>query len=270
LRSKDLEFRTRIRARKDARDEAIKIKKTRRKLKAEAVSRPLTQAELDEAELIAFRSRAAWRADMELPCDSFGEFAAGIYVLELRANKQNAFRSSHWAPHLPGTSGQADNEDGDGTDAGCAAAYGPTRPGAHPLSHDEWAELGFSIEQARLPTIEGTYVRTPHISNEDRQMLARSLAKSPGRKRGRPPIGKRAMTDAERQQRRRRRAELEDMHRALEKVQRRWDEKHRRDRLRIIETPPPLSPSGDEEHGLNINERTQTTPRLDGPQRTER
>src|SRR5262249_18048237 len=37
----------------------------------------------------------------------------------------------------------------------------------------------------------------------DRELLARILAKSPGRKRGRPPIGDSAMTDAERKRRER-------------------------------------------------------------------
>ena len=61
-----------------------------------------------------------------------------------------------------------------------------------PIAGEEWDSRGYTVNS--LP--DGLM-----LSREERELLARILAKSPGRNRGRPPIGERAMTAAERKQR---------------------------------------------------------------------
>jgi hypothetical protein len=56
------------------------------------------------------------------------------------------------------------------------------------LSHAEWEAGNYRVEVPRL-----------FLDDDDLLLLRRVLAKSPGRSPGRPPIGDRAMTDAERQ-----------------------------------------------------------------------
>jgi len=63
------------------------------------------------------------------------------------------------------------------------------RHAKQPFSHEEWAKLGCKVSS--LP--DGLMP-----SREDRELMARVLAKSPGRNRGRPPLGESAMTGAER------------------------------------------------------------------------
>jgi hypothetical protein len=73
-------------------------------------------------------------------------------------------------------------------DTGVAEAFGPTRPGVKPISNEEW-ERGYEVKGLPFDLI---------LPRDTRDMLARILAKSPGRKRGRPPLGEKAMTSTER------------------------------------------------------------------------
>jgi hypothetical protein len=213
LRSGDLEFWTRVRGRRDCSDEAIRIRRKKAKAKHfltearerfEAAGwRPVSDAEIAEAKELFRRIRAARRAGADLPYRSKAEFAAGIYALEMR----DAYQKCHTRRVEYGAAGVLSKEDktrknSDGAwvktakekdrDTGWARAYGPTRQETQFIAHDEWG--GFHIENPH-PSVD--------ISTEDRKLCARILAKSPGRPVGRPPEGERAMTDAERQQKRR-------------------------------------------------------------------
>jgi hypothetical protein len=66
----------------------------------------------------------------------------------------------------------------------------------------EWAQV-YRVEQ--LP--DGLM-----LAREDQELLARILAKSPGKNRGRPPIGELAMTDAERKRRSRKTLPPQERH----------------------------------------------------------
>ena len=105
----------------------------------------------------------------------------------------------------------------------------PIRPGPpyweYPSPRDpsalaEYASAVYRLEahELRLAKINGVWRQTRHevfgdgftvsslpdglmLTREDRELLARILDKSPGRNRGRPAIGERAMTAAERQRR---------------------------------------------------------------------
>src|SRR5215471_13771651 len=127
--------------------------------------RPVSEAE--EAE--ACRRSAIHRVDWEYPSPreplALAEFASGVHQLEMR----DAFRL------------RRDDR-------------GVWVQGAQPISAEEWGSHGYSVSS--LP--DGLM-----LAREDRELLARILDKSSGRNRGRPAIGERAMTDAERQRRRR-------------------------------------------------------------------
>ena len=125
--------------------------------------RPVSQAE--EAE--ASRRSAIHRVDWEYPSPreplALGEFASGVHQLEMRD-------ACRW----------------------CRDGRGIWVQGAQPISAEEWGPHGYSVSS--LP--DGLM-----LTREDRELLARILKKSPGRNRGRPPIGERAMTEAKRQRR---------------------------------------------------------------------
>jgi hypothetical protein len=63
-----------------------------------------------------------------------------------------------------------------------------------PIAGEEWESGGYTVSS--LPD-------AVMLAREDRELCARILAKSPGRNRGRPSIGERAMTAAERKRRNR-------------------------------------------------------------------
>jgi hypothetical protein len=158
--------------------------------------RPVSQAEEDEAREL-FRQRDAMRR-VDREYRSPQEFASGIYGLEIRDAREKAFsRRVYRAPIADdayargymaalGPKAQTDN--------GLAAAIGPWRQGAPPISHDEWDGRGYSVSS--LP--DGLM-----LAREDRELLARILEQSPGRARGRPPVlaERGAMTTAERKRR---------------------------------------------------------------------
>jgi hypothetical protein len=213
LRSKDLEFWTRVWGRRDRNDEATRIRRKKAKTKhfltearerfEDAGWRPVSDAEIAEATELFQRIRAARRAGSDLPYHSKAEFASGIYALEMADayRKCHTRRVEYGAPGVSAEDKTRKNSDGawvkaeveKDCDGGWAKAYGPIRQEQFVgIAHDEWD--GFHIENPP-PAAE--------ISTEDRKLCARILAKSPGRKVGRPPDGERKMTDAERQQKRR-------------------------------------------------------------------
>jgi hypothetical protein len=178
LRSRDLEFWTKVRAGRDANDEAIKIACRRKLVEViEALAgsdfsqppafdlatwRPETPAEQEEGREI-YRRWALWRADR--PYSSRAEYACGIYQLELQDAKRMA----------------------------CARRSTGVLVRANFIS--DW-EDGFGIKRYTML----------QISAEDRALLGHILAQS--RKRGRPPVGDVPMTEAERQRRRREKLKL--------------------------------------------------------------
>jgi hypothetical protein len=191
LTPKELEFWTRVRYRVEKLQEQIRIK--RRQVFAAAIMppagsppfdyrpafriagrRPVSQAEIDEA-LELFRRRNAIHL-VDEPYSSAEEFACGIYRLEMREARDKAFtRGERNGPRgiWAATKGA---EEHDGTDG--PGYLAPLRQGPQPISRDEWRARGYSV--SGLP--DGLM-----LSREDRELLARVLAKSPGKSRGRPP-----------------------------------------------------------------------------------
>jgi hypothetical protein len=138
-----------------------------------AGKRPVSAAEDTEARLHSLRRAARHRADVRHPRPqreargiyspmlSSEQYACGVFALETADARTKAFTRAIWLT----------------PDA--ANAYGAWRQGAPPFTHEEWERGGercFGVE---------TMPDTP--STADREMMARILAKSPGRKRGRPP-----------------------------------------------------------------------------------
>jgi hypothetical protein len=73
---------------------------------------------------------------------------------------------------------------------GAESAYAPARtPGVMLIDRETWKKKGMSVKVLRDP-----------LPSKDRELFQLILSKSPGRSVGRPPIGDRAMTDAERKQ----------------------------------------------------------------------
>jgi len=121
------------------------------------------------------------------------KYASGIYALEMRDARDKAFSRGVFkhpvAADAYGRAYTAGNGFKADTDNGAATALGPIQQGAKPIAREEWSKGGYSIE--RIP-------KELMLSREDRELCARILQKSPGRKPGRPPIGEQAMTNAER------------------------------------------------------------------------
>jgi hypothetical protein len=220
LPRKDVEFWARVRARRQAACESIKASRP-----AVAYCRPLSEVEIDAARRKAalallppagsppymfrlafevagrrqvsraendearrlFLQRAALRkfnVPHDVPHDSRAEFAMGVSQLERLEAGRRAFNRAV-VPASP---------------ADGAAAIGPWQQGAGAISAEELSS--YSVEALPDELI---------VSPETRSLLARILAKSPGRKRGRPPDGRRAMTDAERARKRRRQVKLAEL-----------------------------------------------------------
>jgi len=132
-----------------------------------AGSRPVSAAEENEARELFRRRNASRLRSQKIGsfwfCEhsSVEEYASGVCALEMRDPKL-VKRNGVWTQMR------------------------------RPIAGEEWASRGYTVNS--LP--DGLM-----LSREERELLARILAKSPGRNRGRPPIGERAMTAAERKQR---------------------------------------------------------------------
>lgn len=215
LQSKDL-FWARVRARREAFEQAVSISKTRWRI-AESITpaprgsppfifrrafeaagwRPVSRAEAEEARLLCLRRAVLQKADT--PYRTSEEFAVGVYQLELHDARRKSFSrcvtsmpvaENTWARHLTDSrtvTGDSDN--------GVAASLGPWRPGAPAISAEEWESRGHGIEAIPNSLL---------VSREARELLGRILEKSPGRKRGRPRKGGKAMSSTERSRRHRR------------------------------------------------------------------
>jgi hypothetical protein len=180
-----------------------------------AGQRPVSRAEIKEGQELVRRRRAIRRASIGLDYNRGGvdpirvsspsglplarrpsrpkelaEFASGIFWLELRGNKAKAFRRASTVA-MPVERGDVVGRAGWQGDAdhGIAPSRGAYQPGPQPVSREEWEKAGYHLE--RLPT---AFL----VSPEDRELLDTILAQSPGRKRGRPPMDDKAMTDTER------------------------------------------------------------------------
>jgi hypothetical protein len=167
----------------------------------EALARLITPWEYAQARL----NYLAWRRERH------GDFATGIFRLEMAdARRRAGHRSVYRAPVANDdygrkmTSGAAYSDD---KNNGTARALGPWRQGVDPISHDEWRTRGYG-----MASIPAKLISSP----KDRALLARVLAQSPGRDRGRPTVNDEPMTDAERQSDRRSRIELEILKRDVE------------------------------------------------------
>jgi hypothetical protein len=238
LRVKELEFWTKVRARQEAYEEAVKIRKTRQRIAAAIMPPPgsppfayrpvfeaegrrrMSRAEAEEARRWLLHRVAIHK--MDAPYASREEYAVGIYALEMRDGKRKVFTRSRAAMPLAGSGTVAG-------DTGVAAGIGPWRSGAPPLTRDE-LERGFGVlspddaiqfhlkgdqgdgdlflSRANVDLLLRILANDLSQLTADRDLFARILAKSPGRKRGRPPTGERAMTNTERSRK----------HRAGEKV----------------------------------------------------
>lgn len=208
--SKDWKFWARVRARQEAYCEAIKIKRTRRQIIAAVPPPPpgsppfvfrqafeaagcrlVSRAELEEARLLFLRREAPRKADA--PYYTSEEFAVGICQLELHHARQKLFsRRVISAPAAKDARARHLIDSGTATsdcDNGVAASFGPWRPGALPHSPEEWNSRGHSVKALPDDLL---------LLLDARGVLERVLEKSPGRKRGRPPNGARAMSSAER------------------------------------------------------------------------
>jgi hypothetical protein len=120
------------------------------------------------------------------------EYACGICLLERMDAREKAFTRSRSGMPIAGACARrlvGSPVAPAGDDNGSTPGYGPWQQGARPIALDEWKAHGFSVKT--IP--EGLI-----IEREDRDLCARILAKSPGRSRGRPPIGDKATTGAER------------------------------------------------------------------------
>jgi hypothetical protein len=197
LTPKELEFWTRVRYRNEKLQEQIRIRRRREFATAImppagsppfayrpafriAGRRPVSQAEIDEARQLFRHRNAIHRADE--PYSSVEEYACGVYRLEMREAREKAFARSCWtAPvakdayartYMDGLGPKADSDNG-------AAALGAWQQGPQPISHDEWRARGYSVS---------SLLDALTLSREDRELLARVLAKSPGKSRGRPPM----------------------------------------------------------------------------------
>jgi hypothetical protein len=103
------------------------------------------------------------------------EFATGVRALELQAAKRKPVHRSQTAPHS-----KCDDDDGGNT-------AGALVPGATPIEREEWDRGGYKTHMTR-PFFDkelGEVVQL-HVYTEDRKLLERILAKSPGKRRGRP------------------------------------------------------------------------------------
>jgi hypothetical protein len=146
--------------------------------------RAVSGAEIEEATALFRRRAAISRADR--PYSSREEFAIGIYQLELRDAQRKAFaRRKSAIPTLrnPLDASRHERDDVGGEGDGFGVIVGGE------IALEEWD--GFKIKDY------------PMRRRADQDLCARILAKSPGRKRGRPPIGAQAMSDKERKQRQR-------------------------------------------------------------------
>ena len=132
-----------------------------------AGSRPVSAAEENEARELFRRRNASRLRSQKIGsfwfCEhsSVEEYASGVCALEMRDPKL-VKRNGVWTQMR------------------------------RPIAGEEWASRGYTVNS--LP--DGLM-----LSREERELLARILAKSPGRNRGRPPIGESAMTAAERKRR---------------------------------------------------------------------
>jgi hypothetical protein len=143
------------------------------------------------------RGESYVRPDYDTPYDSIHEYARGIRKLEMADAKRKAFTrsvSTVAVANVPTANGAWRNAADSGNDDGAARAIGPWRQGTQPISYDEWKARGYGVKAAQERLIH---------SREDRDSLARIFAKSPGRLRGRPLKGERAMTSTERSRKRR-------------------------------------------------------------------
>jgi hypothetical protein len=99
-----------------------------------------------------------WRSYDE-PYRCKREYACGIRKLEYADNCRKSFtRGISMAPVAPGFSQSADDS---GRDNGVAPAYGPWRPGALPISHDEWKSRGYSVTGG-MDLLASILIKSPH------------------------------------------------------------------------------------------------------------
>src|SRR5262249_14009084 len=137
-------------------------------------SRPVSKAEIAEATRLFQRRKATARARKEPE--------PNLENLTYSEPRNRAGHYAEWPPEY--AAGICALE----RDRGVVKRNGIWTVAQQPFSHEEWATLGCRVSS--LP--DGLMP-----SREDRELLARVLAKSPGRNRGRPSIGDRAMTNAE-------------------------------------------------------------------------
>ena len=231
------EFWTKVAARREANGEAVKINKLRGPLdcrpyyvaRGQELARGLSAAECERArldylewfkELRRGKSGVRWPYGHRIRLRNGGlvrkeryEGKAAYFWSELEDAKRKAYsRRRARFPYVPteydrdtavgetaiptpwdelgGASSWHEQEGFDlGQDDG--DGFGVIVQGAIEIAREEWER--FVVTGHPMPTIVPA----------DQKLCARILAKSPGRKRGRPPINGKAMTDAERKQRQR-------------------------------------------------------------------
>jgi hypothetical protein len=126
-----------------------------------------------------------WRAGDSADCETLADYAHTVRRLELsyiRDQRRWKKRSDGtWREGLPDLLSCQDRQGGQ----------------SHRLSREMWNRAG----NEGSPPAYGEQGRL--LNDDDKLLLRRILAKSPGRPRGRPPLGDRRMSDAKRQRRRR-------------------------------------------------------------------
>jgi hypothetical protein len=233
LKSRDCKFWSKVRARIEANEDAARIKPFAVRVRHEAAAQKAAvglsaadheRARLDYLEWIKDRFQQEYGARFEaaLGCPprsdardwNHGPRHAAYFRAALAEAERKAYaRRRARFPYVPEKydrdtvkgraaiptpwdelGGQASWHEADGFELGGDYGGDPGGvivQGAPSIAREEWD--GMEVEEYDMP----------YVSAADQALLARILAKSPGRKRGRPPVNGKAMTDAERQRRHR-------------------------------------------------------------------